>query len=216
MPGPVCWEVSFLQDFLCVEHLWPSSSSHLFLTQSLRRILVALAILTPARWAGTSSLGELVYLLPEVILRHAPRRSSRLSSRELNAEDLNQEATDISLTQTSPLALSFSLVTSAPIILGCCPQRGQCHRHPIAFAHKHASEAISALANDSINVEQQQQQPSEPTLDYLAHLHTLITWFIARNAAQITHKSPNGKMGNSQTGLNQQHRKSLSLWHGRR
>jgi hypothetical protein len=83
-------------------------------------------------------------------------------------------------------------------------------------AHKHASEATSALANDSINVEQQQQQPSEPTLDYLAHLHTLITWFIARNTAQITHKSPNGKMGNSQTGLNQQHRKSLSLWHGRR
>ncbi|PLW04776.1 hypothetical protein PCANC_28900 [Puccinia coronata f. sp. avenae] len=83
-------------------------------------------------------------------------------------------------------------------------------------AHKHASEATSALANNSINVEQQQQKPSEPTLDYLAHLHTLITWFIARNTAQITHKSPNGKMGNSQTGLNQQHRKSLSLWRGRR
>ncbi|PLW37009.1 hypothetical protein PCANC_13986 [Puccinia coronata f. sp. avenae] len=81
---------------------------------SLRRILVALAILAPARWAGTSS-------------------SSRVSGRELNAEDLNQEATDISLTQTLPLALPFSLVTSAPIILGCCPQRGQCHRHPIAF-----------------------------------------------------------------------------------
>ncbi|PLW15304.1 hypothetical protein PCANC_19988 [Puccinia coronata f. sp. avenae] len=96
----------------------------------LRRILVALAILAPARWAGTSSLGEQLYLLSGQI---PARKSLRLSGRELNAEDLNQEATNISLNQTLPLALPFSLVTSAPIILGCCPQRGQCHRHPIAF-----------------------------------------------------------------------------------
>ncbi|PLW14597.1 hypothetical protein PCASD_20194 [Puccinia coronata f. sp. avenae] len=103
---------------------------------SLRRILVALAILAPSCWAGTSlvsrytcllgryQLGEQVYLFAGLV---------PACGRELNAEDLNQEATDISLNQTLPLALPFSLVTSAPIILGCCPQQGQCHRHPIAF-----------------------------------------------------------------------------------
>ncbi|PLW11764.1 hypothetical protein PCANC_16848 [Puccinia coronata f. sp. avenae] len=81
-------------------------------------------------------------------------------------------------------------------------------------AHKHASGAGSAPANDSINVDQHQhQQPPEPTSDDLAHLHTLINRFIARNSAQITHevtKRKNGQFSNRPKSAAQEKLESLA------